>query len=116
MRKTDSRIQVRSKIWLEIEGEPVFGQGREELLRRIQKTGSINAAAREMEIPYRRAWTYIDTMERRMGFPLVTRQKGGAGGGESTLSPRAVVLLEKFHALKKGFDGMVNVKFVELDF
>ena len=43
-------------------------------------------------------------------------QKGGAGGGESTLNPRAVALLEKFHALKKGFDDMVNVKFIELDF
>jgi molybdate transport system regulatory protein len=116
MRKTDSRIQVRSKIWLEIEGEPVFGQGREDLLRRIQKTGSINAAAKEMGIPYRKAWTYIDAMEKRMGFPLVTRQRGGAGGGESTLSPRAVALLEKFHVLKKGFDDMVNVKFDQLDF
>jgi len=48
MRKKESRFQVRSKIWLEIEGEPVFGQGREELLRRIRKTGSINAAAKEM--------------------------------------------------------------------
>jgi molybdate transport system regulatory protein len=116
MRKRETRFQVRSKIWLEIEGEPVFGQGREELLRRIRKTGSINAAAKEMGIPYRKAWTYIDAMEKRMGFPLVARQKGGAGGGESTLSPRAVALLEKFHALKKGFDDMVNVKFVELDF
>jgi molybdate transport system regulatory protein len=116
MRKTDSRIQVRSKIWLEIEGEPVFGQGREELLHRIQKTGSINAAAKEMGFPYRKAWTYIDAMEKRMGFPLVMRQQGGAGGGKSTLSPRAITLLGKFHDLKKDFDDMVNRRFVELDF
>ena len=35
-----SKLQVRSKIWLEIDGEPVFGQGREELLRLIQKWAS----------------------------------------------------------------------------
>ncbi len=116
MRKTSSRFQVRSKIWLEIEGEPVFGQGRDDLLRRIRKTGSINAAAREMGIPYRKAWTYIDAMERRMGFPLVIRQKGGAGGGESILSPQAVALLKKYESLKKGFDDMVNAKFVKLRF
>lgn len=116
MRKPGSPLQVRSKIWLEIEGEPVFGQGRCELLRRIQKAGSINAAAKGMGIPYRKAWTYIDAMERRMGVPLVIRQKGGAGGGESTLSPRAVALLEKYQSLKKGFDELVNVKFAELDF
>ena len=69
------RVQVRSKIWLEIDGEPVFGQGREELLRLIQKGRSINAAAKAMGIPYRKAWTYIDAMEKRLGFPLVNRQK-----------------------------------------
>ena len=112
----DSRLEVRSKIWLEMDGEPVFGQGREDLLRLIRRTGSINAAAKEMGIPYRKAWTYIDAMEKRMGFPLVSRKKGGAGGGESTLTPQAIVLLEKFHALKKNFDKGVDRKFVELDF
>lgn len=109
-------LQVRSKIWLEINGKPVFGQGRDELLRLIQKCGSINAAAKEMGIPYRKAWTYIDTMEKRLGFPMVTRLKGGAGGGESTLTPQAIALLEKFDFLQKGFNETVNRKFIELDF
>lgn len=109
-------LQVRSKIWLEMDGEPVFGQGREDLLRLIQKTGSINAAAKEMGISYRKAWTYIDAMENRLGFPLVARTKGGFGGGESTLSAQAVALLEKFHALKKDFNEMVNRKFIKLRF
>ncbi len=109
-------LQVRSKIWLEMDGEPVFGQGRENLLRLIQKTGSINAAAKEMGISYRKAWTYIDAMEKRLGFPLVARSKGGFGGGESTLSAQAVALLEKFHSLKKDFNEMVNRKFIKLRF
>lgn len=109
-------LQVRSKIWLEVDGEPVFGQGRGELLRLIQKNGSTNAAAKEMGIPYRKAWTYIDAMEKRLGFLLVSRQKGCVGGGESTLSPQAVSLLEKFHALKKDFNDKVNRKFTELEF
>ena len=109
-------LQVRSKIWLEIDGEPVFGHGREELLRLIRKTGSINAAAKEMGIPYRKAWTYIDAMEKRLGVPLVNRLKGGTGGGESTLTPQAVTLLEKFDLLRRGFNETVNRKFAELDF
>jgi molybdate transport system regulatory protein len=111
-----SGLQVRSKIWLEIGGEPVFGQGREELLRLIRKTGSISAAAKAMEIPYRKAWTYIDAMEKRLGFPLVNRQKGGAGGGESSLTPQAETLLQKFDLLQQGFNDMVNRKFIALDF
>ena len=69
MSSPSSKLQVRSKIWLEIDGKPVFGQGREELLRLIQKGSSINAAAKAMGIPYRKAWTYIDAMEKRLGFP-----------------------------------------------
>lgn len=111
-----SKLQVRSKIWLEIDGEPVFGQGREELLRLIQEGSSINAAAKAMGMPYRKAWTYIDAMEKRLGFPLVNRHKGGVGGGESSLTPQAVALLEKFNLLQKGFNDMVDGKFIELDF
>lgn len=116
MNKRGPALQVRSKIWLEIDGEPVFGQGREDLLRLIRKTGSINAAAKEMGISYRKAWTYIDAMEKRLRFPLVARRKGGVGGGESTLSPQAATLLEKFHALKKDFNDRVNRKFAKLRF
>lgn len=109
-------LQVRSKIWLEIDGEPVFGQGRDELLRLIKNTGSISAAAKSMGIPYRKAWTYIDAMEKRLGFPLVNRLKGGRGGGESSLTLQAETLLQKFDLLQQGFNDMVNCKFSELDF
>jgi molybdate transport system regulatory protein len=109
-------LQVRSKIWLEVGDEPVFGQGREVLLRLIQKTSSINAAAKEMGIPYRKAWTYLDAMEKRLGFALVNRVKGGSGGGASSLTPQAVVLLEKFDLLQEGFNDLVNRKFTELGF
>jgi molybdate transport system regulatory protein len=75
MSDRDSGLQVRSKIWLEIDEEPVFGQGRARLLRLIRKTGSINAAAKAMGISYRKAWTCIDAMEKRLGFPLVIRRR-----------------------------------------
>lgn len=107
-------LQVRSKIWLEIAGEPVFGQGRELLLRLVQKNGSINAASKEMGIPYRKAWTYIDAMEKRLGISLVSRLKGGSGGGESTLTPAAIALLEQYDALQDGINDIVDLKFRNL--
>ncbi|TRZ89337.1 LysR family transcriptional regulator [bacterium] len=116
MSNPDYPLQVRSKIWLEVGGEPVFGKGRGELLRLIQKGNSINAAAKAMGIPYRKAWTYIDSMEKRLGFPLVNRCRGGTGGGESSLTPQAVTLLEKFHLLQEGFNDRVNSRFIGLDF
>jgi molybdate transport repressor ModE-like protein len=55
-------------------------------------------------------------MEKRLGFPLVNRLKGGPGGGESSLTPQAETLLEKFDLLQEGFNDMVNRKFIDLDF
>lgn len=109
-----SRIQVRSKVWLEVDGAPVFGQGREQLLHLIASSGSINAAAKEMGIPYRKAWTYLDAMEKRLGFALVNRQKGGAGGGKSALTPEAEKLLAAFDALRDGVNVLVDAKFADL--
>lgn len=108
------QLQVRSKVWLEVDGEPVFGRGRETLLRQVRETGSINAAAKAMGIPYRKAWTYIDAMERRLGISLVTRQRGGSGGGEATITPEAQALLEKFDRLQQGMNELVDEKFREL--
>ena len=107
-------LQVRSKVWLEVDGEPVFGRGRERLLRLVAQTGSINAAARAMGIPYRKAWSYIDAMEKRLGFPLVTRQRGGAGGGEAALTAEAEELLHKFDRLLEGVEQAIDGKFAEI--
>ncbi len=111
-----SQTPGRSKIWLEVDGEPVFGQGREELLRLIQKTGSINAAAKAMGIPYRKAWTYIDAMEKRLGFPLVNRQKGGSRRRRIGPYPAGGNAAGKIRSPAKRVNDQVNSKFIELDF
>lgn len=42
-----SGIDIKAKLWLEKDGEPVFGLGRLILLKKIESSGSISAAARE---------------------------------------------------------------------
>ena len=78
---------------------------------RIHQTGSISAAAKAMGIPYRKAWTYVDAMEKRLGFPLVNRLKGGAGGGKSSLTLLAIEILDKFNLLQQGMQGIIDDKF-----
>lgn len=74
-------IEVRSKVWLELNGYPLMGAGRAELLRAVERTGSINAAAKELGMDYRRAWGLIDSMEKRLNLKLVNRRRGGAERG-----------------------------------
>lgn len=108
------RLSVRSKVWLEIDGEPVFSRGRALLFRAIDRHGSINAAARETGIPYRRAWGFVKAMEARLGAPLVTTKKGGADGGGASLTPAARELLAGFERLEQGVNDMVDERFVAL--
>ncbi len=107
-------LKVRSKIWLEVDGEPVLGEGRERLLTLIEQTGSISAAARKMGITYRKAWGHLQAMEAKLGFPLVLRQKGGAGGGESLLTDEATQLLRRFALLRRGLNSEIDEKFSSL--
>ena len=79
-------MDIRSKIWLEIKGEPVFGSGREALFKAIDKTGSINKASKDIKMSYRKALSYIQTMEHRCGRKLVDRKTGGLHGGGASLT------------------------------
>lgn len=109
-------LQVRSKVWLEVDGEPLLGDGRERLLRLIEECGSINAAARRMGLSYRRAWGLLQAMEEKLDTPLLRREKGGTGGGSSALTPDALELLEKFDRLRLGLNQDIDEKFSEIFF
>lgn len=74
-------MEIRSKLWIEVDGKTVFGRGRRFLIEAIDRYGSINQAAKEINISYRKAWGYIKAMEERLGMKLVERQTGGKNGG-----------------------------------
>ena len=73
-------ISIRSKIWLEVDGKRLIGEGRAQLLNLIANHGSINAASKEMGISYRKAWSIVKDMEDVLGDELVSKHRGGAGG------------------------------------
>ena len=107
-------MNIRSKIWLEIEGETVFGSGRRALLDEIDRLGSINKAAKAINISFRKALSYIQSMESRLGKVLVLRQAGGKNGGGASLTDDARNLLEKYRRLESGINEMLDKKFAEV--
>ncbi len=104
-------IKIRSKLWIEIDGLPVFGKGRGMLLEAIDKHGSINQAAKEINISYRKAWGYIKAMEERLGFKLIERRTGGRDGGGASLTDEARQFLWKYAAMETGLREIVDEKF-----
>ncbi len=52
----------------------------------IQKKGSLQAAADDLGISYRKAWGDLRKTERAMGVLLLERHRGGRDGGECSLT------------------------------
>ncbi len=111
MQKSHSEIEIRSKLWVEIDGEPILGSGRRYLLEAIDEFGSINRAARELQISYRKAWSSIKAMEERMGIKLVERKAGGRRGGGASLTEEARAFISKYRLIEEGIQEAVDEKF-----
>lgn len=78
------------RIQLKLDAETRIGAGKIHLLEEIDRSGSISAAARGMDMTYRRAWDLIDQMNKAFGQPLVHGTTGGLGGATLTDLGRAV--------------------------
>lgn len=92
-------MKIDGRFWLTKEGQSFLGAGRIELLERIDQTGSINAAAKEMKMSYKAAWERINGMNALADQPLIERSTGGRGGGGTKLTPYAHELIATFHRL-----------------
>ena len=114
MQKSHNELAIRSKIWIEADGEAVFGRGRRFLLEAIDTHGSINQAAKEVGISYRKAWSHIKAMEERLGISLVKRRAGGRNGGGAALTADARSFLRKFEVLEDGLRKYVDQRFQAL--
>ncbi len=99
---------VRGRIWVEKDGELYLGGGRAILLERIDKLGSIAAAARSMKLGYRNAWLWIEASNRLAPHPLVEKTKGGAGGGYAKLTEEGRKAIDQYRKLRAKFEGFLK--------
>lgn len=68
-------------------------------LRAVDESGSMSAAADELGRSYSRIQQRVSELEGTLG-PLVSRERGGFGGGGSELTDRATDLIERFERLQ----------------
>ena len=69
------QIQPRVKIWLEADGQYVFGFGISEILKAVEQSGSIKAAAELLGKSYRHIWARVKKAEADLRAPrFVSRQ------------------------------------------
>lgn len=78
---------ARLSIRIDLGEDARLGPGKVALLEQIAETGSISAAARAMNMSYKRAWDLVEEMNGMFDAPLVTSQSGGRKGGGAALTP-----------------------------
>ncbi|ACC73516.1 TOBE domain-containing protein [Paraburkholderia phymatum] len=94
-------LQFGGSVWFRSGEQALGGAQRIALLAAIGETGSITAGARAVGMSYKAAWDAVDAMNNLAGETLVIRSTGGKGGGGTTLTPRALTLIDTFRAVDR---------------
>jgi len=88
--------QLKIKCWIEEDGEKFYGPGPHELLKQIQKEGSLSKAAEQMHLSYRKAWEMVQKLNQFSEETLVILKKGGQHGGGASITSHALEMMEEF--------------------
>ena len=74
----------------------------------------IGAAARQMEMSYRRAWLLIDEVNGIFGNPVVETVTGGTGGGGAKITPLGEAVIAAFRDIENNATELVQTKLAKL--
>ncbi len=98
-------MEIKHKIWLEKDGEVLFGPGRDILLKAIDQCHSLNAAAKKLDMSYRAAWGRVKASEKRLGMKLVANEPGRTG---MHLTEEAKKMIRRFDQLDEKISSLLE--------
>ena len=102
------KVNANFKLWLEVDGRPIIGDGRAELLEEINKAGSLSKAAKNLGISYRHAHDLVDNLNERCGIPIIETTIGGTDGGGMRVTEYGMKLVNQFNLLKKDIMNYIS--------
>jgi molybdate transport system regulatory protein len=101
---TRGALKPKFKVWVVLDGRVKFGDGRAELLERVEARGSLKQAVAGMGMSYRAAWGYLRELERAAGFQLLARHPGR---GRTRLTVDGRRFLQRDRRFRSGLDDVV---------
>ncbi|AAL63047.1 winged helix-turn-helix domain-containing protein [Pyrobaculum aerophilum] len=110
-------VRVKTRVWVDKDGQEIIGPGIYNILKALEETGSIASAARKLGYSYKFIWTYIKKLEDVLGVPLVESRRGGKERGVSELTEVGKLLLSYYENMNKEVEQVVRAwegKFTEL--
>jgi len=91
-----------------------LGRGKVALLEALQRRQSISAAARDLGMSYRRAWTLIDDLNHAYGEPVVETFPGRSHGAGAALTPFGERLVAVYRAAERRCRKAAEAALVEI--
>jgi len=104
-----STTRMSGRLWLEKDAHGFLGQGRAELLERIDELGSMAKAAKAMGMGYKRAWDMVEAMNNLAEAPLVERTAGGRGGGGTRLTEHGRAMIAEFRTAEAAYARFLDL-------
>lgn len=92
-------VRVRASLRI-VREDKLFGPGVAQLLEGVEQLGSLRRSAARMEMSYNKAWSVVHGCEEQLGFALLERRIGGAGGGGAVLTARGKEMLTRYRAFE----------------
>lgn len=110
--KAFDQLHLNYKIWFsDKDGKGIMGDGKWQILKAIDETGSLKAACDKLEITYRRTWNDLKQIEKSIGKPLLESTRGGADGGSMKLTPIGKKLIQAFDHFHADVDSLMQDHF-----
>ncbi len=92
-----------------------LGHGKVELLEHIARTGSLAAAARSMQMSYKRAWELLAVTNDMFTEPVSVSLPGRNVEGSTQLTPFGERVVALYRAIEKRASRATAVAMQELD-
>ena len=100
MSKGKTTVQARFRLRVTVGEHIAVGPGKVALLEAIREHRSISAAAKALNMSYKRAWDLINAINAPLREPAVVSLKGGAHGGGTDLTPTGHALVGLYRTIE----------------
>lgn len=96
--KMKGTLKLQSKHWIvDSEGHIIMGEGRKKILEAIEKTASMNQAAKLMKMSYKAVWGKLKATEDYLDVKIVEKDRKTG----TQLTEEGKALLERYSSLKE---------------
>jgi molybdate transport system regulatory protein len=101
-------MHLVGRIYLDTDEGTLLAGQRVRLLEAIERHGSIQKAAKELNLSYKAAWDAVNSMNNLCDQPLVLREVGGRRGGGSQLTEHGRNMIRLFRAVEDEYQRALD--------